>query len=392
MASTLSIKIIIAVLGIGTIIFAFLFFKTKRKEITLLAVSIVIAIIVSEFALRIFLPQISNHVRMFERDPTLGWRFISNGKWKIVYPGGIRNVVEINSMGFRDRTTPSGDKRKLLVLGDSFVSNVSVKDDEVFTEVMEDNLKNYDVLNFGVVGYGQVQEYLLLEKWIKEIKPDVVLLIIYFGNDLIDNIGAYWGISRPYATLEGQDSVLVIHPDSHPQSKNQQKGPSGMFSKSHLNILINRSLNKIFQKYDSSLAPPEFYSCQWPTPQKEDLMFRIMEELLLQIENLGKENDVPVVFALAPSLVQIKDELWESFLKKNIIYQKKFLRSIPNDRLMEFGKRNNLLMLDLFPQLHQESKTNVDLYHPTEQHWTKEGNRVVANVLLDYLKSRSLID
>ncbi len=380
------------VLGIGTITFAFLFFRTKRKEITLLAVSIAIAMIVSEFSLRIFLPQISNHVRMFEPDPTLGWKFISNGKWKIVYPGGIRNVIEINSMGFRDHTPPSDQKRKLLVLGDSFVSNISVKDNEVFTEVMEDQLKNYDVLNFGVVGYGQVQEYLLLQKWIKEIKPDVVLLIIYFGNDFIDNIGAYWGISRPYASLEGQDSVLVIHPESHPQSKNQQKDSSSILSKSHLNILINRSLNKIFQEYDSSLAPPEFYSCQWPVPEREDLMFRIMGELLLKIANLGKENDVPVVFALAPSLVQIKDELWESFLKKNIIYQKKFLRSLPNDRLMEFGKRNDLLMLDLFPKLHQESKTNVDLYHPAEQHWTREGNRVVANALIDYLESKSLID
>ena len=59
---------------------------------------------------------------------------------------------------------------------------------------------------------------------------------------------------------------------------------------------------------------PEFYSCQYPNPERQDLMFRIMGELLRKIANLGKENDVPVVFALAPSIVQIEDELWESFL------------------------------------------------------------------------------
>lgn len=391
MASTLLIKIIIALLGIGTITFAFLFFKTKRREIALLAVSMAIGIIISEFLLRIFLPQITNHLTMFEPDPILGWKFISNGKWEYSYPGGVRSVVEINSIGFRDHTPSSDKERKLLILGDSFVSNVAVNGSEVFTEVMEDQLKNYDVLNFGVVGYGQVQEYLLLQKWIKKIKPDVVLLTIYLRNDFIDNIGAYWGYSRPYASLEGQDSILVIHPESHPQSKYQRKDTSSIFSKSHLNLLVNRSLNKIIQE-DSSLAPPEFYLCQWPPRKKEDLMFRIMGELLLKIANLGKENDVPVVFALAPSLVQIEDELWESFLKKNVKYQKKFVRSLPNDRLMEFAQRNHLLMLDLFPQLHQESKTNVDLYHPAEQHWTKEGNRVVANALIDYLESKSLID
>ena len=90
--------------------------------------------------------------------------------------------------------------------------------------------------------------------------------------------------------------------------------------------------------------------------------------------------------------MQIEDELWESFLKKNQKNQKKYLRSLPNDRLMEFAKRNHLLMLDFFPLLLQESKRNVKLYHPVEQHWTKEGNRVVANALIDYLESKSLIE
>ena len=392
MSTPFIVKCLIAILGIGLITSAFLFFKKKRKEITLLAVSTVIAIIICEFFLRIFLPQISNHEKMFDYDATLGWKFIPNSKGIVIYPGGIRNPIETNSMGFRDHAPSANKKRKLLVLGDSFVSNISVKDNDVFTEIMEGQLEKYDVQNFGVSGYGQVQEYLLLQQWIKIIKPDIVLLIIFVQNDFTDNIGPHWRYTRPYATLESEDSILVIHPQPKNQQDKNAKDSLGIFSESHLNILITRSLNKLFPETDSLYTPHEFYTCQWPTPESHDLRFRIMGELLLKIANLGKENGVPVVFALAPSNVQIEDELWESFVKKNQKNQKKYLRTLPNDRLMEFARRNHLLMLDFFPLLLQESRRNVKLYHHVEQHWTKEGNRVVANALLDYLESKSLIE
>jgi hypothetical protein len=386
------VKCLIAIVGIGLITFAFLFFKKKRKEITLLAVSTGIAIIVCELFLRIFLPQISNHENLFDYDAALGWKFVPNGKGLVIYPGGIRNPVETNSMGFRDRAPSADKKRKILVLGDSFVSNISVKDNEVFTEIMEEQLEKYDVQNFGVSGYGQVQEYLLLQKWIKTIKPDIVLLIIFVQNDFTDNIGPHWRYTRPYATLETEDSILVIHPQPKNQQGKNAKDSLGIFSQSHVNILITRSLNKFFPERDSSYTPPEFYTCESPPSESHNLRFRIMEELLLKIANLGKENDVPVVFALAPSNVQIEDELWEAFVKKNQKNQKKYLRSLPNNRLMEFARRNHLLMLDFFPPLLQESKKKVKLYHHVEQHWTKEGNRVAANALLNFLESKSLLE
>jgi hypothetical protein len=390
MPSTLLVKSLIALLGTGIIIFAFLIFKKKRKEIALLAVSIGIALIVCEFLVRIFLPQTNNRNKMFEYSPTLGWKFISNAKGEVSYPGGIR-TLETNSMGFRDHTPLSHTNKKLLVLGDSFVSNISVNDDQVFTEIMEDQLKNFDVLNFGVDGYGQVQEYLLLDQVIKTIKPDVVILIVYVQNDFTDNVGHYWPYLRPYASLEGKDSTLVIHPLLKNQADKNPTDSRNIFSKSHLNTLITRGLNKLFRKTTHSDIP-EFYLCQYPNSERQDLMFRIMGKLLLKIANLGKENDVPLVFALAPSIVQIEDELWASFLKASQTNQRKFVRSLPNDRLMEFAKRNNLLMLDLLPRLLQEKTTNVKLYSSTDLHWTKEGNRIAADALIDYLKSKSLIE
>ncbi len=208
----------VAILAIA--ILSLVFFKRKRKEIGLSIFSTVIAVGLCEVFLRLLLPQVSDHAEMFEYDPDLGWRFVANKAGQIVYPGEIKNTIRTNALGFRDEEPKHGEIKKILVLGDSFVSNISVGDDEVFTKIMEGSLGDFDVLNFGVNGYGQVQEYLLMEKWLDRIQPNVIVLIICLQNDFTDNTGNYWIYSRPSASLAGADSILSIRPpaDGPPQA------------------------------------------------------------------------------------------------------------------------------------------------------------------------------
>lgn len=389
MTNTSIIKGLVIILIVVIIILCLIFLKNKRKEITLVIISSVVALIIGEFALRSFLPQTAAYGHMIAYDSTLGWKFISGGKGAMGHHGTTLNVVETNSLGFRGHAPSEKNKKKLMVLGDAFVSSISLKDKEILTGIMESQLGEYDVLNFGVNGYGQVQEYLLLEKWIDVIKPDVVVLIVCLQNDFADNMGAPGFYPRPSASLEGRDSILTIHE----QSKELiiEKGLSDIFGESHVNWLITRAINNLFSKPDS-LFMTEYYTCQSPIPDDYHVAFRIMQDFLIKIANLGKEKDVPVVFVLAPSIVQADDKHWKVFLEKNSAARKNFIRSSADDRLMQFAKDNNLLMLDLLPVFRKEAKKNVMFYHLVDQHWTKEGNQVVANILVDYLESKSLIE
>jgi hypothetical protein len=394
MTNTMMVKGILGITIVGVVVFCFVFFRNRRGEITLVITASLAALIIGEFALRFFLPQIGTYGNMFEYDSTLGWKFVPNSKGRIVLiPGAVVNTIETNSLGFRDHAPSDSKKNKIMVLGDSFVSNVSANDEDVFTEIMENQRKDSDVLNFGVNGYGEVQEYLLLKKWIDVINPDLIILVVYLENDFGDNIGNYWLYSRPYASFEGEDSILTLHPQSPVQPAQPEANSRGLLSKSHINRLVTRTIqNLFFKKADSVNIAPEFYTCQSPLSDDYHLRYRVLEALLLKIATLAKEKNVPIVFALAPSMLQVDDKLWELFLEKNRSENKKFIRSLPNDKLMDFAANNNLLMLDLFPTLLLKNRKNVMLYHPREQHWTKEGNRVVANALLDYLKSKSLIE
>jgi len=197
-----------------------LFYSNKRKEIALLVSAIFFSIIIAEVFLRLFYPQIDERHKMFQFDPYLGWRFIPNKRGAIVYREGPYHFIKTNSLGFRDQEPPSSNENisKILVLGDSFVVNVSVKDDQVFTEIMEQHLYRTVVLNFGVNGYGQVQEYLLLKQWFNKIKPELVILVIYIKNDFDDNLGRLWRYARPFASLDEKKSTVRINPPSTPQS------------------------------------------------------------------------------------------------------------------------------------------------------------------------------
>jgi hypothetical protein len=343
------------------------------------------------------------HDKMFEYDPDLGWKFRASCKGSIVYSGEASHYIETNSLGFRDNPPPSEkDKvRKILVLGDSFVSNVAVRNDEVFTEVMERELPNTAVLNFGVNGYGQVQEYLLLQRWFDKIRPDLIIAVIYTRNDFDDNVWSRWVLyPRPVAAWDEAGSALHINPPGPAPPPAAAEPYWRAYRESHLYRLIDRQLYELEDRlsraksteYVSSRdTPQEMYLCRRNMSDQTRVKYRTMEELLVRIRDYAGERRVPLVYALAPAAVQIDEGLWLSMLRKYGEREEDYVRSLPADRLMHFAAERGLLMMDLFPTLETEERKGRKLYNLKEQHWTSEGNRVVADSLLTYLRSKSLI-
>ncbi len=104
--------------------------------------------------------------------------------------------VRINEAGLRGEEAPlakpPGEFRVALI-GDSFVAALQVEEDRSFTRLLEKEIPACApglgvprTLNFGVPGYGTVQEYLTIKKAL-EYKPDLIVFVFYPGNDLINN-------------------------------------------------------------------------------------------------------------------------------------------------------------------------------------------------------------
>lgn len=81
--------------------------------------------------------------------------------------------------------------RRIVSLGDSFTLGYEVDAHQTFSSVLERELRSQglevEVLNAGVSGYSSAEECLYLERELLRYEPDLVL-VSYFGNDLVDNI------------------------------------------------------------------------------------------------------------------------------------------------------------------------------------------------------------
>ncbi len=102
-----------------------------------------------------------------------------------VVPSAAR--PDINKQGFREREfPPKGPKKRLLVVGDSFVMGNNVKPDETLPSQLQKRLPEWEVFNLGVLGYGPDQELLRLRQDGLPLQPDAVLLCLFPGNDFHD--------------------------------------------------------------------------------------------------------------------------------------------------------------------------------------------------------------
>ena len=132
----------------------------------------------------------SGHQYLYDKN--LGWKNIPNFSATT-----FGKPLNISRQGLRDRyysvEKPDRTKR-VLVLGDSFTWGYGVADDEIFTEVLETQLSNeqpggyaWEVINTGVSGWGNDQQYLFLKSRGMRFEPDMVVMAFFLMNDPVEN-------------------------------------------------------------------------------------------------------------------------------------------------------------------------------------------------------------
>ena len=391
-------KVAIVAVLVAALIAAFVIFRNKRKELALVCGATVLSLFICEIVLRVFFPQISQNQKMHEYDPELGWRFIPSRSARVVDPGEVDHTVKINSLGFRDVERDLSDHRKkrVVILGDSFVSNIAVEQEDVFTQLMETQLPHTEVWNLGVNGYGQVQEYLLLEKWFDRVKPDVVVVVIYVRNDFQDNLDdENWTYGRPFVSLGTNGSALVFHSASPDRGGGAKRDSAWRFyRRSHLFALFDRSLARLARAGSgrdgeaSVYVPTELFLCRKEPAASTNVMFEAMEQLTLKLRDFSSARGAPMVFVLAPSHVQVYDDLWREVTGPATpsLYD----RFAPDQRMMRFAASQQVMMFDLLPAFIHAGNTSKSLYYRFEQHWTRAGNQLVARELANYLRAAGL--
>ena len=270
-------------------------------------------------------------------DSNLGWRNIAN--WKASTFG---QALTTNSKHLRDREyeyqKPSNRKR-ILVLGDSFVWGYGVADRDIFTEVLESRFERdrmpYQVINTGVSGWGTDQEYLYFADEGVKYSPDIVVLAFYLGNDPDNCVHSIqYGLHKP------------------------------MFSDVNLtlkNVPVPKPPANDTQKIISSV-------------ESHTLAVRIIEEIGKQCETIGAD------------FVLMKFGVFQSrnhagVQQANTDFEQKLNRI-----------RGSLHYLDLDHEFRKHGLSFTQLTEGVDDgHWNVFGHQYVADILREFLSVHSLI-
>jgi lysophospholipase L1-like esterase len=81
---------------------------------------------------------------------------------------------------------PKTTKRKILVLGDSYTEGLGIPNKDLYAVRLGDEL-GAEIFSYGAGGYGTLQEYLALDRFVDEVKPDLIVLQVC-RNDFINNL------------------------------------------------------------------------------------------------------------------------------------------------------------------------------------------------------------
>src|SRR3989344_8852946 len=170
--------------------------RIKRAIINLVLLFIIIILFIAllEIFLKIFNPQplnptfIPTHERdtFAEYDETLGWKLKPNYEG-VFFSSEYNTNIKNNAQGMRmnNDVEIKKSKKRIVFLGDSYVWGHGVNEEQRMSNVLQNELSDFEVLNFGVNGYSTDQYYLLLNKTVLDYNPDLVI-IGFYANDLED--------------------------------------------------------------------------------------------------------------------------------------------------------------------------------------------------------------
>jgi lysophospholipase L1-like esterase len=266
---------------------------------------------------------------VYKYDNKLGWI----GKPNInTYYKGV-SVVN-NSLGFRDieHNYKEKNKKRIMFIGDSFCFGYGVNQDKVFVELLRDKLKEYELFNCGISGYGTDQEYLLLMQYFDVVKPDIVFLL-YSDNDIIDNVlnNNYLGYYKPYFVPNNNDDYGLI-------LKGVPVPKSWLYYRNNFFIKYI-SFNKFILK--------NYICLKNPCLSTHD--YKILKIILFNMQNFLKSKNCELILCIASD----SDSNFRTILKNN-----------------------NAFFIDL------ENSNIIE----NDMHWNEKGHEYVADKIYNFLK------
>lgn len=359
--------------------------KVFFQRILLTFTAIIIASFILELGLRIILPQKTvaiekqDSFRCYRDSEVLPYEFIPNCAGTV--PGTPPVRVRINSIGLRNHEIENSNKRRLLLVGDSFIFGAGVEEDARIGDVIEKN-SQMEVISAGFFRSGPDTYYTYLRYWGLLLKPDIVAVAIFPQNDLEDLASTVWSVDEVGLNSVSWKGRKSAYDGYLTDGGWMNKSPFTLLDNSHLRIAIEDGYNGALiarHKIENRLRPIFGYQ---PKPVRYELLktclfdfqctgeWKIAENkfrrTVQMTKHLAEKNDIRLVYLIISSSDQLIGHTPEISIMRRIL------------------EEENANHLDFYSLFQNSVATRDDLYNP-DAHWSELGNELAAKETIKWL-------
>lgn len=323
------------------------------------------------------------------------------------------NLIRLNNYGLHDSNVTldklPGEYR-ILIVGDSFAQGWQVALEQTFPYLLEQQLnassdRAIEVINLSVDEKGTDRELLLYAGFGWRFQPDVVLLAVYIGNDLMDNSavlsahhGAYAPFDRPFFTLDA-DGALRLHnapeiePGRHPDSPAWLWLAGITASQTPLPAMPTPAAPRIISEAPYQVEYPVELGVYLPeTPEWTDA-WAVTEALIRQFRALVEAQGSQFAVVIIPDRRAVHSKDWDVTVEYWPVLQGANPMA-PGARLEAFLEAEGIPTLNLTYTLNGWALTRDEterLYYWDDGHFNAAGHAVAAQRLGLWLASLGLV-
>ncbi len=361
-------------------------------NLVLVFASGMLALLLGEGILRAAFPQPLEQIDpgLYQPDPPRRFRLTPGYRGTISNGVDFTTPVVIDSRGMRapeirapeiTANEQAAGKPRILVLGDSFTFGWGVAFEETFPGQLQERLPAARVENAGVPGFGLPDIVDWFEAYGLARKPDVVIVAIFLGNDLLDATAKQRQIDVTAPPLKRSAWRQIEH---------------ALFTHSHQIRLLKRALPEPLARRLRQLThTPEPWAigylrdtletCALTPPPLAQEGRAASEAAIVRLTQLAKSHGFRLVVALVPGPLQASPTHWQAALQQTGADPSRYSPDVPATFFTAATTAAGIPTLDLTPTFRQAVAAERAVYFRFDPHWTPAGHRLAATVLADFL-------
>ncbi len=275
-------------------------------------------------------------------------------------------TYEFNSLGFRDdEFSVQSKKKRVVVLGDSFMEGFGVEREELLSDRLE-NLSGFEHLNFGVSDKGPTQEFVLYDSIASKFEHDAIIWSVFPLNDFVDDDPNLKTAETIKPCWEGKypDYQLKFFPKDAPDLP--EKSWFKRFFKSY--TYTYNGLFYIKQRLTANSGVEKGKISDYFN-YTDDQLDRIKYSMERMRESAGNR---PISMICIPSAYELEKALSKD--QKNV-----------ESELSKYANELNIEFFGLFDYF-QKKEDIYAFYHSCDSHWNAGGHEQIAKLLFNQSK------